>query len=114
MYTIINELKDKLNQLVNERKKLDKLQSELQQELSDLYHTLELHPLNAVQMSKLVRRQKTVLIMRRETKDKLRYHQSIEALTKSMLEQINGIDKNIVQDHNRWIGESQKTKDKFC
>lgn len=86
---------------------LVKQQSEIESRVSDLYHVLELVPMNAVEQMKVTKQLKLALQQRRAIKDKIRYANSLRDHLSQVQMKVKQVDKNIMLDTTRYLKESK-------
>lgn len=108
--TVIDSFEKALGQTLQDWEVLLEKQKKMDAGINTCYHALEMLPLDAVQMMKVTTTLKTLLKERRHIKNELRFHTSLAAKTKEMLDSIKKVNKNIDEDMNRYRGV---TKDRI-
>ncbi len=100
LYDIVKEIDDEMNESLKQSSPIDK-------KIINLYHILELTPLNAVKTTKVTKELKETLRVRRENKKFLRFEQSFHKELLEIKKRIEVVRANIKLDVHRYTRESE-------
>ncbi len=107
----INNLLDSLAIVEEEHKQLRDRVAICDKKVNDLYHVLELIPLDAVGLIKVAVELKETLKERRELKNKQRYHNSVLDVIqpKSLKKRFTKLSEKLDNDMEKWKKQSEES-----
>ena len=100
LYDLVKEIDNEMNESLKQSSPIDK-------KIINLYHILELTPLNAVKTTKVTKELKETLRLRRENKNFLRFEQSFHKELLEIKKRIEVVRANIKLDVHRYTHESE-------
>lgn len=101
----VKSTKELLNNLLVDKDTTMKRVSQLDKEVSDLYHIIEFGNLNAAQSMKVVKKLKSVLAERREAKEVAAMFQSFESLTGSKVHEMTKRSEKRLRDIQKEVDQ---------